>query len=166
MDTSTINAMEAGSARKVFETCCQQAHWAHQMTLGRPYPSGEELLAQARKLWEELTESDILEVIDSHPAIGSGGTGFSRVEQQRTSEAPQSVLDQLKMLNQIYRSKFGFVFLICAKGKDASEIIDSLRSRLGNSREEEIKKASEEIQKINEQRLLEILNNKKTRRDT
>lgn len=50
----------------------------------------------------------------------------------------QAVLDALTELNGVYREKFGFVFLVCASGKPADEILALLKARLPNDRDTEV----------------------------
>lgn len=67
------------------------------------------------------------------------------------------MLIDLKILNDAYEKKFGFIFIVCATGKSASEMLDLLTARIGNSREEEIKNASIEQRKITKIRIEKML---------
>ena len=78
-------------------------------------------------------------------------------EQSSLTAASESVLIDLMQKNEEYEKKFGFIFIVCATGKSAVEMLSILLSRLSNIREEELKNASEEQRKIYQLRLEKLL---------
>ena len=64
---------------------------------------------------------------------------------------------RLAEANSLYEAKFGFIFIVCASGRAAEEMLLMCQSRLGNSLETEIKTAAEEQRKITEIRLGKLL---------
>ncbi|CAM9354616.1 unnamed protein product [Sphacelaria rigidula] len=113
-------------------------------------------------MWE-----DWLEAFAAHPAIGDkkalrekfvpSRSGWEAEEQAASAGASEAVLDALTELNGVYREKFGFVFLVCASGKPADEILALLKARLPNDRDTEIKNAAEEQRKITQLRFTRLL---------
>jgi 2-oxo-4-hydroxy-4-carboxy-5-ureidoimidazoline decarboxylase len=69
-------------------------------------------------------------------------------EQQSVSAATDQVLIELKELNEAYENKFGYIFIICATGKSAEEMLSALKQRILNDGEDELKIAAEEQRKI------------------
>jgi 2-oxo-4-hydroxy-4-carboxy-5-ureidoimidazoline decarboxylase len=62
--------------------------------------------------------------------------------------AEKDILDRLASGNKKYSQRFGYVFLVCATGKSALEMLNLLESRINNSPEEELQIAQQEQQKI------------------
>ena len=136
------------------------------MTEARAFPTLENLYESAESIWFSLSSVDHLEAFASHPKIGSKNAAprqqaksaeWSSGEQSGMQTAEDSVRDQLAEANRLYEAKFGFIFIVCATGKTADEMLAICRARLGNSRETEIRIASEEQRKITEIRLNKLL---------
>lgn len=69
-------------------------------------------------------------------------------EQSGVDEAAEEIINQLAIKNQEYEKQFGYIFIVCATGKSASEMLQMLELRLHNAPEEEIRIAMEEQKKI------------------
>ena len=122
----------------------------------------EELLKAADRAWSSLGEKDWLEALRHHPPIGGrqavvkqtrAARRWSAGEQLRARSASAKVRAQLAEANRAYHAKFGTVFLICAAGKSADEILDSLRQRLAHDAATELRVAAEEQRKSTRLRL-------------
>jgi 2-oxo-4-hydroxy-4-carboxy-5-ureidoimidazoline decarboxylase len=120
---------------------------------------GEEaaLLAASDEIWRGLGEADWLEAFKSHPRIGESRTKqnvatqsstWSEQEQQKAASAEEAVKLALKWGNREYEQKFGRIFIVCATGKSASEILEILRRRLHNDEATELQQAAEEQRQI------------------
>lgn len=129
----------------------------------RPFVSDQQLLAIAREEWFALTSPDWREAFGHHPRIGdraSLGARFpataelSEQEQRGVAGASNATLDALAEGNRAYEEKFGYIFIVCATGKTADEMLALLRARLGNDPQEELLIAAGEQAKITELRLL------------
>ena len=70
--------------------------------------------------------------------------------------AATEVLSELADANRIYYERFGFIFIICASGKGAGEVLAALRSRLNNNRETELRNAAEQQRLITRLRLAKL----------
>ena len=134
---------------------CASPAWASSLLAARPFASWEEMIAAANAI--ELTDDQWLAAFAAHPRIGERKAGWSSQEQSGTRGASQETLDALVAVNRAYEEKFGFVYLVCATGKSAEEMLEILRSRLGNDRVTEIANAAGEHRKINEIRLEKLV---------
>jgi 2-oxo-4-hydroxy-4-carboxy-5-ureidoimidazoline decarboxylase len=132
------------------------------MASKRPILDEPSLLAASDTIWQSLAESDWLEAFRSHPRIGESraektvaaqSSAWSEQEQQGASAAEEAVKMALKRGNREYEQKFGRIFIVCATGKPASEILEILRRRLHNDDATELRQATEEQRKITHLRL-------------
>lgn len=71
--------------------------------------------------------------------------------------AADDVRTRLARLNREYQERFGFIFIICATGKSAGEMLTRLEERIQNRPEDEIRLASEEQRKIVHLRLDKLI---------
>jgi OHCU decarboxylase len=129
------------------------------MAGARPFPDASSLAETADATWRELSPDDWLEAFSAHPAIGSkiDLSPFSRQEQSGTRGADSDMLAELADLNRRYADRFGHVFLVCATGRTAAEMLAIGRKRLGNDAETELAIAAEEQRKITRLRLEKLL---------
>lgn len=161
MDLSLINDLGKAEAEDALTRCCGAGNWVEQMLALRPFASPEELFENADRIWNSLSDPDFKEAFSHHPKIGDletlkkkfAGSKWEAGEQASVAEAEQTVLEELARLNHEYENKFGYIFIVCATGKSATEMLDILKSRIGNNGEAEIKIAAEEQRKITRIRL-------------
>lgn len=147
--------------------CCGSQTWARMMTEARPFTNVSALLKQAEQIWQNLEAEHWLEAFAAHPKIGARQAApkqqarsaeWSHGEQSGTHKAADSVLESLAEANRLYQKKFGFIFIVCATGKSAEEMLDLCRLRLNNDADSEIRIAADEQRKITEIRLKKLLN--------
>ncbi|HEY0084088.1 MAG TPA: 2-oxo-4-hydroxy-4-carboxy-5-ureidoimidazoline decarboxylase, partial [Pyrinomonadaceae bacterium] len=114
------------------------------------------------------SERDWLEAFAAHPRIGGRGTAAERAqppqaacwseqEQSGARDAAQATLDELAAANRAYEEKFGHIYIVCATGKTADEMLALLRARLSNDADTELRNAAAEQQKITMLRLEKLL---------
>jgi 2-oxo-4-hydroxy-4-carboxy-5-ureidoimidazoline decarboxylase len=82
---------------------------------------------------------------------------WSRQEQAGVAGASVDTMAALAAGNEAYEERFGQVFLICATGLSAAEMLAALRTRLGNDPDTEAKIVREELRKITGLRLRKLL---------
>jgi allantoicase len=158
-----LNALPPRSAERELLACCGSGAWAREMRDARPFASVAALRETADRIWASLSDADRLQAFAAHPRIGERKTGadaharWSRAEQSRAASASSETLEALASVNAEYEAKHGFVFLICATGKSAEEVLEAARSRLSTSREEELRVAAGEQSKITQLRLTRLL---------
>jgi OHCU decarboxylase len=141
--------------------CCGSKRWAHEMAARRPFKDEAALMAASDETWRGLNEADWIEAFNSHPRIGEsktqGGTqssdAWSRQEQEKVTEAGDAVKIALADGNGAYEEKFGRIFIICATGKSAPEVLEILQRRLRNDAATELYEAAEQQRQITQLRL-------------
>lgn len=161
------NQLEPGAASKQILPCCGSRRWADDLAKNRPYQDLDELYQASDRVWLALTMADWQEAFDSHPrigerdarrSIGANAQIWSQEEQGAISRDPQSrTVSELADANAAYEAKFGRIFIVCASGKTASQILGILRSRLENDANTELSNAVEEQRKITRLRLQRCL---------
>ena len=152
MTLSDFNQLNRDAASALLFSCCGSETWVNLLMNSFPFPSEKELLDIATESWyNKCKKEDWLLSFNQHPKIGdvkSLTEKFAGKEQSGISTATAEVIQQLAMANEAYELKFGFIFIICATGKSAIEMLSLLQDRLENSTEEELNIAMGEQQKI------------------
>jgi 2-oxo-4-hydroxy-4-carboxy-5-ureidoimidazoline decarboxylase len=121
---------------------------------GLPYANDVALHGAAEREWWNLERADWLEAFAAHPRIGErGADAWSRREQRGVDGAAEAVRRALEQGNRDYEARFGHVYLVCASGRGAMELLADLRHRLGNEPEHELRIAAGEQAKITALRL-------------
>jgi OHCU decarboxylase len=159
-----LNVSPPGEAERLLLACCGSRAWAREVVARRPYRDLDDLLAISDDVWSRLTPDDWREAFAKHPRIGerapSGGSvelGWSAGEQSRAQHAAGPMLADLATANARYEHRFGHVFLICATGKSAEEILAAAHERLHNDPERELYVAAEEQRQITHLRVRKLL---------
>lgn len=145
-------------------TCCASRRFAAALAAGAPYATLDALVEASRTVWWHQTPVlGWLEAFAAHPKIGDmeglrkkygGAFGeLSKGEQDAASGAPEAVLQGLAEWNARYEAKFGHIFIICATGKSAQEMLEAVQQRFANSPAVELTNAAVEQQNITELRL-------------
>jgi 2-oxo-4-hydroxy-4-carboxy-5-ureidoimidazoline decarboxylase len=166
MNLDELNALPRKQAEARFRDCCAADPWVQGMVDNRPYASRDAMLRQSQRLWPALSEQDWLQAFEAHPKIGdvdslrrkyASTKALASSEQAGARQAPEAVLQRLKADNDAYQEKFGFIFIVCATGKSAEDMLELLEARLPNTREQEIDNAAREQAKITEIRLEKLV---------
>ncbi|HRK74242.1 MAG TPA: 2-oxo-4-hydroxy-4-carboxy-5-ureidoimidazoline decarboxylase, partial [Rhodothermales bacterium] len=158
MNLTDINQLPQADAHNGFFACCGSASWAEGMTTARPFSSIEHLIETATRLWyKECTETDWRASFTQHPKIGdleslrkkfATTSHLAGIEQSGVLEADTDVLHALAQANKAYEQANGFIFIICATGKRADEMLTLLKTRLTHETTEEVRIAMGEQHKI------------------
>jgi 2-oxo-4-hydroxy-4-carboxy-5-ureidoimidazoline decarboxylase len=153
-----FNALSDARAADLLVQCCSSAVWAERVAAGRPFPSADALYTAADNVLGDLTESEIDAALAGHPRIGDRADNPSSArEQSAVASADEDVRARLRAGNEEYEQKFGHVYLVCASGRSAQELLDVLRDRLGNDSATERKILRTELTAINRIRLERLL---------
>jgi 2-oxo-4-hydroxy-4-carboxy-5-ureidoimidazoline decarboxylase len=162
-----LNELTEAAAKSEFLKCCGSLKWAEAMAASRPFANSNQMFANAEAFFGEMTESDWLEAFRAHPKIGEKKAAstqskqaqdWSAQEQSGTEAASQRTADELAEKNREYESRFDFIFIVCATGKSAAEMLVILNDRLDNDRATELRIAAGEQAKITMLRLEKLLN--------
>ena len=150
------------AAEDILRRANGSSRWLDLMMARRPFGSADALQSLARSEWFSLDEDDWLEAFAHHPKIGDRASlekrfpathDLSSKEQAGVGSARTDVIDALSEANETYLERFGFIFIVCATGKSAEEMLKMLRDRLSNDRATELRIAAEEQAKITALRL-------------
>ncbi|MPZ00960.1 MAG: 2-oxo-4-hydroxy-4-carboxy-5-ureidoimidazoline decarboxylase [Actinophytocola sp.] len=153
-----LNNADPEAARDAVTRCCSAPEWVGAVTTNRPYRSLDDLLNTSDDAVKQLTEHDIEQAIAGHPRIGdTSGGRWSRQEQSGTHGAPDDVRAEMAKGNAAYEERFGRVFLICATGLSAEQMLARLLERLDNDVDTERAVVREELRKVNRLRLEKLV---------
>jgi 2-oxo-4-hydroxy-4-carboxy-5-ureidoimidazoline decarboxylase len=154
---AVVNALTPDEARAALTRCCGSARWVAGMLARRPFPSTAALCADAEATWTALGRDDFLEAFAHHPRIGAGNGGESDAwalqEQAGARDAGAATQAALRQANEQYLRRFGHIFIVCATGKSATEMLQLLEARLGNDPARELTIAAAEQARITRLRL-------------
>lgn len=159
-----LDALAEGGARAALHRCCASNAWVDAMLRERPFRSDERLFAAADRIWAGLAPRDWREAFAGHPRIGerakashAATANWSTAEQSGMNSAAEETARALAEGNQRYEATFGHVFLICATGKSADEMLRSLNERICNPPEVELRNAAEQQALITRLRLKKLV---------
>lgn len=167
-----LDTLDERAAYDELLRCCGSTKWAQAMVARRPFGDEASLTSAADELWRSLDRAAWLEAFAAHPRIGSQRdvakqSGPSRAwaegEQAGARDAAASTLDALAEANRAYEAKFGYIYIVCATGKSAEEMLDLCRARLAHAPEDELPVAAEEQRKITALRLKKLLQQEGTK---
>jgi OHCU decarboxylase len=161
-----LNSLSPEEAEAELLKCCGSTLWARRMAAERPFLDRQELMVKADAIWWALDEEDWLEAFSRHPKIGEQKSEraqaetarqWSEAEQAGTRSADEETRLALAAANREYERKFGFIYIVCATGKSADEMLSILKERLQNDADREIRVAAEEQRRITHLRLEKLL---------
>ena len=168
MTTSSLNAvlsrwnsLDPASAAREILPCCGSRAWAEGLAALRPFDDALQLLKRSDRVWGALPESAWQEAFDSHPRIGQQharaateeSLAWSSDEQRDAMSAEDAVKLALAEGNRQYEEKFGRIFIVCATGKSAAEILTILNARMKHTAAAELLEAAEQQRQITQLRL-------------
>ncbi len=158
------NALDASTAAEAILPCNGSQAWADKLAALRPFHTPFDLTCTADIVWRSLPASDWQQAFDSHPRIGehhaksatAASLALSSAEQSTAQSDAQLTVDiqqQLAAANRAYEAKFNRIFIICATGKTAAEMLALLHARLTNDPQTELREAAEQQRQITQLRL-------------
>jgi 2-oxo-4-hydroxy-4-carboxy-5-ureidoimidazoline decarboxylase len=154
-----FNTLPRAEAEAELLTCCASRRWASAVAAGRPYGSAEDLFAAAGEVVRGLDWPDVEQALAAHPRIGDRPSGSGRESSwSRTEQSGVGDADRAAFVagNAAYEERFGHVFLICASGRGAGEMLAELRERMANDPGTEHEIVHRELVKITELRLRKL----------
>jgi 2-oxo-4-hydroxy-4-carboxy-5-ureidoimidazoline decarboxylase len=166
MTIAEFDHLPTEKKKKLLQQCCGSSAWVNKMLTVFPVEDLVELLEAAEEKWYECSEEDWKEAFEHHPKIGDINSlrqkyiatkTWAEGEQAGVTTASEEDIKDLEKSNNEYQKKFGYIFIVCATGKTAKEMIGILKTRLQNTSEEEVKIASAEQNKITKLRVGKLL---------
>ena len=166
MTLEQLNQLASAEATTAFMQCCVAERWVEAMVAARPFASVEQLYDAADSIWQGLEEADYLQAFEGHPKIGdvtslkqkyASTKQLAAGEQSSVNDATDEVIQALADGNTEYEQRYGFIFIVCATGKSAAEMLALLQARLHNERSVEVQNAADEQAKITRIRINKLL---------
>jgi 2-oxo-4-hydroxy-4-carboxy-5-ureidoimidazoline decarboxylase len=153
----SLNSLDNRELRAVLGKCCASPAWIERMLARRPFMETAEVAELAEEIWWSLGRDDWLAAFAAHPRIGdlnslrakfANTAAWASAEQASVAEASAKTLQELAGANRCYEERFGYLFIVCATGKSAQEMLDILKLRLANNEQDELRVAAAEQLKI------------------
>lgn len=160
-----LNRLSEEEAGELLRHCCGSTWWCQQVAAARPFTNEQALQDAVASAFAAMPREAWLEAFACHPKIGdlnslkmkfAGNRQWSSGEQAGMAEAEEETLRRFAQANEAYEERFGYIFIVCATGKSASEMLAMLEDRLSNDAEEELEVASREQAKITQLRLQKL----------
>ena len=166
MTLEQFNNLDSDNRFEELLKCCGSTNWANSLNTKFPFSNIDSLMQESDEIWRCISDSDIFEAFTHHPKIGdiksleekfATTKQWASAEQSGVQQAKQETIEALAKGNEDYVIKFGYIFIVCASGKTADEILALLLNRLPNNAETELKIAAAEQNKITHIRLNKLL---------
>jgi len=157
-----LNAMDRVEFVRLVGPVFEHSPWVAARTESqRPFSSREALHSALVETIAKASGEEKVCLIRAHPdLIGDDElTTASKSEQASAGlqDATAEEAKQFREFNRQYRERFGFPFVICARLNKKDAIARAFPVRLRNTREQEIETALQEISKIAELRLKDLV---------
>ena len=169
MTITEFNNLSKEEKAMQLAACCGAEKWQQEMLKQFPFADEQTLLQNAYDVWyNTCNEADWREAFTHHPKIGdlksltekfASTKHLAGGEQDNVNSASVETINDLANANAEYENKFGFIFIVCATGKSAKEMLRLLKHRLSNSIAEEVNISMGEQAKITFLRLKKTLYN-------
>jgi 2-oxo-4-hydroxy-4-carboxy-5-ureidoimidazoline decarboxylase len=160
---SLLNQLPAPDAARALLRCCGAQRWVAAMLERRPFADTPQLMAAAEDAYAKLQPHEYLEAFAHHPQIGAdlgelarkfaSTASWSAGEQAGVAAADIATLTALRDRNREYLARFGYIFIVCATGKSAHEMLQLLEARITHDAATELRIAAGEQAKIMRLRL-------------
>ena len=171
LSVEELDVLPHDAAAEILSSVCGSSRWTSAMVARRPFVTRETLLHAADDVWNRLSPSDWLEAFAHHPRIGERRTAapvdataerWSEREQSTAAVAGDRLKRELARAQREYEARFGYIFLICAAGRTAEDILTALRTRMRNDPDTELHVAAEEQRQITRLRLAQSVTSTST----
>lgn len=166
LSVAELDALADARAAEALRACCGAPNWVSAMLARRPFRTRDALLEAADDAWSRLGPSDWLAAFAHHPRLGERqaaarvtetATSWSAAEQAGTRTATSQLAAALAAANRAYEERFGFIFIVCATGLSAADMLAALERRLENDPDSELRVAAAEQRKITRLRLEKLV---------
>ena len=158
----TFNKLNKSEFLSTFGNVFEKTEWiAEKCYDSKPYNNVQELVNKMMEIFENSIKEKHLKILNSHPdlAVKKKLTKESENEQANANlnQCTNEEFEEFNKLNEKYKKKFGFPFIIAVKGKNKNEILNIFRQRITNNINSEFEEAKKEVKKIASYRLNEII---------
>ena len=163
MDVASLNAMPPAEREAALLRCCGAAAWARRMSEAMPFADEDDLHGAADRAFATLSDDDWLAAFAHHPRIGdvsrlrerfkASGVLSEKEQGVAMASADDAVIERLFAMNQAYEARHGHIFIVCATGKSAAEMLALLEARIDLEPAAELRNCAAEQAKITHLRL-------------
>ena len=158
----TFNKLNKSEFLSTFGNVFERTEWiAEKCYDSKPYNNVQELVNKMMEVFENSIKEKHLKILNSHPdlAVKKKLTKESENEQTNANlnQCTNEEFEEFNKLNEKYKKKFGFPFIIAVKGKNKNEILNIFRQRITNNINLEFEEAKKQVKKIATFRLSEII---------
>lgn len=155
-----FNRLPTPVVEPALRRCLAVARWSRELAAGRPYPDVDHLFAAGERLTEELSDDEVRRALADHPKIGEtpiGAAAWSAAEQSGVDRQDSELAAALRAVNTAYEERFGYLYLVCASGRDGRALLADAERRLRNDPATELAVVRTELGKIARRRLATVL---------
>ena len=159
-----INNLSQIKFNEIFANIFEKTKWiAERLYNQKPFNNFEDLCSKILEIFKTTSKENQLKIIRAHPDLADK-TKISLLNIDSRTEQNRAGLDQcsekefreFKNLNNEYKKKFGFPFILAVEGKNKTEILNKFKKRILNSADDEFKEAISQVCKIANLRLNKI----------
>ena len=157
-----VNKLSKSDFISIFGNVFEKTDWIAEKTYAlKPFNNFQELFSRMMEIFENSKKENHLEILNAHPdlVVEKQLTDDSKKEQNNASlnQCSDQEFKEFKKLNEEYKKKFRFPFIVAVKGKNRKEILNNFRQRITNNINLEFEEAKEQVKKIANFRLSEII---------
>jgi len=160
--TDKINQLNKSHFLSIFGNVFEKTDWIAEKVFDlKPFTNIEDLLSKIIKQYESCDKETVVNILNAHPelAVEKKLTDDSKKEQSGASLNNCTVeeFNEFKKLNNEYKKKFNFPFIIAVAGLNKDQILNNFRIRIKNNTNEEFEEAKNQVKKIATIRIDSIL---------
>ena len=159
-----INNLPRNEFIIIFSNIFEKTKWiAERLYDQKPFNSFEDLCSKMLEIFKTTSEKNQLKIIRAHPDLADKTSidllsSNSLFEQNKAGldKCSEKEFNEFKSLNDSYKKKFNFPFILAVSGKNKIEILNEFKKRILNNKEKEFKEAIAQVCRIADLRLKEL----------
>ena len=159
-----INKLSQSDFVKVFANIFENTIWiAKELYKQKPFNSFEDLSLKMLDIFENTTKEKQLKILNAHPELADKTkigslTPDSQKEQSNAGldQCSEDEFNEFRNLNDEYKKKFGFPFILAVKGRTKIEILNNFRQRVSFDANTEFNQTIKQVKQIASLRLKEL----------
>ena len=161
-----INKFDQNEFTDFFGNIFENASWiAEKLYKQKPFNNFQDLSEKMHNIFDDADSEAKLKILNSHPDLANKArigslTPDSNKEQKNAGldQCSEKEFSEFKNLNNKYKLKFGFPFIVAVKGKNKIEILNNFRKRILFNKKDEFFEAIKQVKIIASLRLEELKN--------
>ena len=157
-----VNNLSKSAFMSIFGNVFEKTDWIAEKAFSlKPFSNLNDLKKNFLDIYDSCSNDQYLKIFNSHPqlAIEKIMTKYSKKEQHESNldNCTKEELEEFTKLNEDYKKKFNFPFIMAVAGFNKKQILDSFRYRIKKNINEEFNEAKIQVKKIGIIRLDQIL---------